>query len=477
MMLGDVITKEKPRFSPLFYKLGVDFIMHNSTAFQYTNNLFFDGLYSTAHASAILFLVSNPESKYAIRQIAASAWHFNRFITNAAISTADYAGSCVISSVVPETVVFSKRNSALRAFKRMMLTLFRNGGIYREAFDIIANISSVFPECEKILKNRPFLPKTPHQYQIDKLEAIRLIQKDLSTSIYDVFMTFPQQPSSFTGPVAIYNAHLHNGHEVSIHVLIPHIQRMRTFDLFPFKLIHHVMSYIPFIRPERKLFGSFLKRLDYSLTSEYEARVALLEKYGVNMSGTSKEIFRQAKRVPLPFYIPAPVPYLHSENWMVTDHEFYLSTKNPSLTQMANIASGMSSLASKSMILPDIGTSNIRVNPSTSEVSFARFSSLKSFDTKEAKNLASLVFGYVSNSTSIATKSARALNLPRRTVESILNGEITEYQLIHSLLDDHSDIILSSCEASCFAQSQSKRIVRNGIRALAGFIPFSDWFR
>lgn len=370
----------QPFFIKLGFKVGADFIMHNRNVLESMNSPVGDMLWNFANQSLILYMISEPDSNWRVRQFAASLAHFHRFTTNLLISGCDSAISQAVSLVFPTINYFSSYQSCARMIRRMYLTMKRNGGVYEDMFKLMNSFAHFYPSY------LPLFDELPIKKRSKRFESpIPLIESELKMTISHFFNEFQLMPIESDGCTNSYKAQLKNGENVTITVMQPRVERMRKFDLIPFKLINFVFDIVPGLTPERNLMRSFINRLDFSLGKEYEARVRLLEILGVKCKKGSKDYIDQARKLNFPIFIPAPYMHLCTPHVMITD---FAPTKIPSKNMdiVTNVGKAVATLLSHNCIVSDLSISNLRFDEN--KISLARYSAFKEFDSLDEIGIA-----------------------------------------------------------------------------------------
>lgn len=376
------------------FTLGNDFVMHNTGMFGATGNVLFDSIWSIANRSFGMYLISGADSRWRTRQAAASLFHFHRLVATSAISVGDYGVSKFINLVCPAFSCFRSDSSKARAFKRLMLTLKRNGGVYYDAYRFIAGLAPVSVQYGDILKSPPFNAiekvKPPSKGYIESL-----FQKEIHMNLSDVFVSLVTHSAVSDGDVFTFSGRLHDGRAVSLSMITETRQRMRNYDIFPFRVIEKTMSVLPFISPEHAAVKALLDRLDFNLAKEQKARWQILEHFGVDPSSSIEKLFTDSRNIDLPVQVQAPIPHLCSAHIMVTDA---LALRKPRRST-ASIISDLTKFTYKmsrnaGMIVPDLSLQNVRVSRS-GRVSLARYATLIKINSRDVEATGKLLAGMV----------------------------------------------------------------------------------
>lgn len=463
------------KFNRLLFTVGTDFVMHNTTVFQSTDSPIADAIWSFANKNFILYLVSDPSSHFRIRQAAASAIHFNRFATDLFISAADYSFMSIFDFLFFNKSKSGSRGSKKRAFKRLMLTLRRNGGIYAELFELIEPFASSDPIYDDILKSAPFNRyNEEHEndltlcYGITRKEASQIINKELGTSLRKQFIDFPIHPTSMRNEISMFDCTLKNGERVTVSIFPPHLQRMRDYDLFPFRVIRGLLNIMPsayslgypklfsknkspysyFRRRKlqmifdksssklslesdatKSLFDAIIDRLDNNLIKETKSRMKILNGLlGLDFTMSNSVISSRYKRAlnsgRIPIAVPPPLPNLCSNHIMVTLVEPHSHVKNLSIKNNFNLARFTTLLYKKThSIMPRLGISNIRCDSSIENngiISLASYASLTRLDPNKMETICGLYSNILKNNKAKAYQFARKLEVPHQIASNIL---------------------------------------------------------
>lgn len=442
--------RKKAIFKSLLYTFGTDFVIHNTNCYHYANNALCDFVYSTATHNALLWVIEDPNSKFFIRQAATSAYHFNRLLSSLILSSVDYSISNVFdffSFITRLSPTFFVDKSNLRAFKRIMLVLRRNGGVYEDMFELLSSFYRTYSvEYENVLNSRTFYTQDHHidRKTITFKEAKQIIERELNIIFDDNFTPFNTNliksdenltdlyknerkcrelfNINFYKDVTTLDCRLKDSPNVAvtISVMPPHLQRMRTLDLFPLKVVSSLMGIIPFMGGNSQLFKATIKRLEWNIPKEVKSRRLILEKFGVDefknqnflkvpKSNNSQKklsdqketiekdsemkvintksvisLFKKSRQVAkiscpfispissfvkkifstssksLPLYVPAPIPQLCSKHVMVSDlenHDELFQSNSIILHKLVNFTTR---LHKKSQyVVPNMSLSNI----------------------------------------------------------------------------------------------------------------------
>ena len=523
-------------FNRLLFTFGTDFVMHNTTAFQSADSPIADAIWNFAHNNFVLYLVSDPSSHYRIRQAAASAIHFNRLASNLFISAADYSFMSMFDYIFFNKSKSWSNKSKERAFKRLMLTLRRNGCIYAELFELIEPFASSDPVYNDILKELPFNKfNEDHEndltlcYSITRKEASKIIKKELGVNIRRQFVDFPIHPTCMRNEISLFDCTLKNGERVTVSIFPPHLQRMREYDLFPFRVIRSFLNIIPsayslkyrFSKPSMKspfsfikrqklqkkyiksssqirlkcdtlksLFDALVDRLDNNLAKEAKSRMKILNGLaGIDFSKSDSVISNRYKRAislrRIPIAIPPPLPSLCSDHVMVTLVETHSRVQNMSMSTSIQFAKFTSLLYKKTQsIIPRLGISNIRYNSSSSNdlYSLGSYASLVRIDSNKMKTICGLYSNILSDNKKDAYQFARKLDIPpciaidalkinRKSnffnlSQSTSNTQKTLKNMTLALLPRNSSIALAGGEAMFALGGQMNRATTRATRSV-----------
>ncbi|KAK8893695.1 hypothetical protein M9Y10_022122 [Tritrichomonas musculus] len=468
-------------FNRILFTLGTDFIMHNTTVFQSADNPIADAIWNFAHQNFALYLVSDPSSHFRIRQAAASAVHFNRFATNLFISAADYSFMSIFDYLFFNKQKSWSRSSKERAFKRIMLTLRRNGGVYAELFELIESFASSDPAYDDLLKEPPFnkfngdyendLTLT---YAVTRKEAFKIIRDELGINPRKQFIDFPIHPTSMRNEISLFDCTLKNGERVTVSIFPPHLQRMRKYDLFPFRIIRNILNIIPSaysmesrqILPTSKssysslrhrklqmifnlsssqfrlkvdaikaLFDSTVDRLDNNLAKEAKSRMKILNgiiglDFSLTNSMIARRYYRSINSGDLPIAVPPPLPNFCSDHIMVTLVEPHARVQKLSMKSNFDLARFSTLLYKKTeSIVPRIGISNLRCKSSINNnlyenqkdlYSLGSYASLVRIESNKMKSICNLYSNILSNNRVRAYQIARSLDIPSQIASKVL---------------------------------------------------------
>jgi hypothetical protein len=356
---------KRPLWCGLFVKVGADFVVHSPSLLRSSTSTVLDGTWNLANTTFACYLVSNPESEYRIRQIAASFLHFHRLCVTSVHSVLDLSVSRFARLLFRDVPAFASSASKDRAIKRLRLTLLRNGGVYSDACQIVDNFLGLSPT--------PLEPAAYPNCQTPTRQTIAaIIESDLGLRVRDAFSALSTTPSAVSGCVFHYDARLRSGEPVTVSIVPPHLSRMREYDLFPFRVL---ASLLAFSGPEGNLLDACVDRLSFSMRKEWQARKKLLENFGVRFDGQVRDCFKKSKSLNLGVFVPAPIPDLSADHVMVTDQHFYekpIAATSKIVNAVGRFERQLS--AHNGLVLPNVSLSNIRVL--NGRVSLDRFASL-----------------------------------------------------------------------------------------------------
>lgn len=448
MIPGYSKTIHTYRFKPmssLFVKAGVDFIMHDTGLYGSSNSALGDCFWNLAHGSLALYLLSEPDSEYRLRQAAASLVHVHRLLATSAVSALDLGIANIVNAIAPSLPVLSLRNSKQRALKRLLLTLVRNGGVYRDVFDFIRGISPASHDLAAILRASPFTDIDETEWEPTRAEALSLIESELNRRVHSLFSSFPSHPVEINGPFAVYDARLRGGRQVSVSIVLPRVERMRRYDLFPFKVIASVMTLIPGVSAERNLLKSLLQRLDVNVRREFEARWAILEEFGVDKDGDIREIIESSRNIDLPISVPAPLPHLTSEHVMVSDAQPHERVRSSGPSLAYSVASFTSKLSYRAgFLVPEVGLANIRV--SRGRTSLARFSSLVKVERADIEATGRVLASLVTRDRHAYASALGGLGVRGRAAEPLAAGNMKLWPTVRAVATVKPDLVVNGTE-------------------------------
>ena len=448
-MIPSSTRTQRPRFASanqLFVKVGIDFIMHDTGLYGSSNSAFSDCLWNLAHGSLALYFLSEPDSEWRVRQVAASLVHFHRVVATSAISALDVGIGKIVDTLSPRVPLVSSQYAKKRALKRLLLALVRNGGVYRDVFEFVRSIAPVSHDLDAIIHSAPFIGAEMERPAPDHDEVVALIERELKRRVRKVFSVFPSHPAEINGPFVVYDAHLRGGRQVSVSVILPRVERMRRYDLAPFKAVAAVLGVIPGVKAERNLLKAVLRRLDVSVQREFDARWAILEEFGVDKSGDIKEIVEESRDIDLPLRVPAPFPHLTTEHVMVSDVQLHgrIKASNPLIAySVASFASQLSTRAG--LIVPDLGISNVRVNQ-CGRTSLAQFSSLRKIKRSDIEACGRLAAALVTHEGHRYATALHALGVRGRAAEPLIDDRFRLWPTIRSVASCQPDLIASGTE-------------------------------
>lgn len=467
--------RPKPIYRRLFETIGVDFVVNNKESYKMANDKFFDGLWNLAHNNFLLYMLSSEDSSWAIRQLASSCIHATRFGADACLSCCDLAISEIVEKIYPNFPILNSNQSTHRCVRRMVGTMRRNGGIYREMSEIIQSFircARLMPEFDSIVDTISKYPCTDadsdikprlnfnfldtfSKPQFSLLKIKNQFEQETGLKFTSVFRTIDLHPIDSSNGISIHNASLVTGEKVSITYMSKNRQRMRKFDLIPFQLIWYLMKPIPFISVEKQIYGSLLNRLSYSLAKECSARQQLLQTFGVNFAHSPSQIFKDARKIPIDLYVAAPIPHLSSTNIMVTDvapqkikiKKVKVGTKvKLTHSDARHIVNFTSDLFFRSgMLIPDLGATNLR--RFDKKMSLQKFGSLITFDNDKFAASLQMFRGIYFGNTKRAAKAAPLLDMPKEKVIKMATKRSLNFRTVRAALKPNAPMLLPLAEA------------------------------
>lgn len=468
----------------IFKTIGVDFVINNKESYKIASDNVFDFIWNASRDKILLYAVSCADSPWFFRQVASSYLHAIHFGADACLSCCDIAISQVVNAISPHVPYFNSDQSIQRCARRMISTMRRNGGVYREMAEIICNYIragrlspdlddivttiSEYPCTEAPPKPQPILNlKFKKQYTAEIVKD--QFEYETGIQFFSVFNNVDRYPVEVSNDLIIHNASLSTGERVSITIMKRNVQRMRKLDLIPFKLINFLLKPIPFITLEKRIYGSIVDRLTYSLSKELEARRQLLQKFGVDFTQSPSQIFKAARQIPLDFYVAAPLPHLCSANVLVTDTApskldmiTISMTKNTPSGQITNkfiktkllqsearsVVNFASDLLYKhSLIVPDLGCSNLR--KLNDRLSLQKFGSMIHINNDKFSAMLQIFYSRSSKNQKKAISAAQVLGLPQEKIVKVMNSPELGFNSIRMLLKDNGSLLLPLAEASC----------------------------
>lgn len=451
--------RKKAIFKSVLFTFGTDFVIHNTNCYNYANNALCDFLYATATHNAALWLIEDPTSKFFLRQALTSVYHFNRLLSAVFLSSIDCGVSNVFdlfSFITRLSPTFFVDRSNLRAFKRIMLVMRRNGGVYEDLFEMLSSFYKTYSvDYNNVLNSRTFYTSDQNtdRRAISFKEAKKIIERELSINFDETFSPNNDHlikkednltnlyknekkcremfNTNYYKDVTTFDCKLKKASKVAvtISVIPPNLQRMRSLDLFPLKVVSNLIGIIPFMGGNSQLLKATIKRLEWNMPKEVKARRTILESFGVNEFNSdflkspqkklpdqneshqssqkqndskfkilnSKKVMnlfehsRQVSKISCPFvspvssfisnvfattnktlplYVPAPIPPLCSNHVMVTDvenHDEIFQSNSIVLHKLVNFTT---KLHRKSRyVVPNMALSNISTASSPSRSS------------------------------------------------------------------------------------------------------------
>lgn len=429
---------------------GVDFVLHDNRRYQTFHNKFFDAAWCRTIGcnTFLLWLVSKKDSHLLIRQLAASAVNYSQLITSSAYTLCDHCLSSIIENLYPNSVVFSRNESAKRGLIRMITVLRRNGGVFNDISDMILNFldtTRMFPEL-KALNEIKFIEKNDEIIKTDYNDLKHAFRKEFGRDIEEVIRDIDPKPVE-EGGFSIFNGKLKNGMNVSITFMNPKDERMRKIDLLPFKLLGCIFDIIPGLKLEKQIYHSFIRRLDYSIPTEVKSRLTIMEKYGIDINDDNpKTLFSKSRKIQLPIYLPAPIKSLCSEHIMISDIQPIKFEKLVPRDTKALVNFTSKLLFEKNCIISDLSKNNLRMF--NDKLSLNKFSSLTQIRNENMSAALSLAYSYFFKNETKGVKTCSILGLPEDLTKKMISDQKINPKLIREVLSKNSELLLPLCEAT-----------------------------
>ena len=500
-------NQKKTSVFDIFRFLSIDYLIHHKDAYKVINDKMSDSLFALSVNKPILWLIKDPESKYLVRQVAASMYNFMRFSVSFGVSSTDLVISKVINAFYPTNQQFSSLASKQRFYKRMMLTMRQNGGPYEELHHIISStIGSSLPNSflqkvptfralHSINKQYPIVKKNSkiqdpgffsllsnsfntaisqtnnqkrksnqqqntqnqrhnkqkenqtHQEEptmrLDELQ--KLFYQQTGTRINAVFSKLTRKAYK-QNEFYIFNGELRTGERVSISILPKHVERMWKLNKLPFAIFRNILRIVPFLSTEKAIFDSIYSRLSIDLKEEAKARVNILQEYDVDFSRNASLIFRQSQRISLPIRVPAPIPHLCTSNILVTERiPTPLKGKIPTSVAL-NLSEAFADLLFKHEIcVPRIYKRNILYGKEG--IALSRYAPLTFISGDMLHSTIQLQHCITNQRLKDALYHADILGLSKKSIEKSIKLNIIEPSVFREFTRRHSDEVLSLAEA------------------------------
>ncbi|OHT16593.1 hypothetical protein TRFO_41721 [Tritrichomonas foetus] len=501
----ETITKHRFLYRTI-YSLGTDFVIHNTSCYDHSNQAFYDFLYATATHSMLLYLIEEPNSRYKVRQAASSIYHANRLFSAALFSSIDYSCCRVVNSVLWRLFPDIMMKSNLRTFKRVMLVLRRNGGVYEDLFELISSIFRSNPEYDRILRSRTFYKS--QNREISAQEAKKIIEDELNIQFDEVFTNFPKKATNSFSDVTSFDCTLKSEKNneivnVTITILPPHLERMRNYDLIPLRFFAKMVKLWPFSNGYGELFSACLDRIDWNISKEVEARKNILHSFDPNFidkkyrNFSPKKIFDYSRKLNSHLYIPAPYFSLCSKHVMTSDVEYQgeIYKSDSSLTfKLVNFTNSL--YRNSQSVVTNLNITNIRTpihddlqnknsnqiqNQSKNSVQFAKynlpnsknefslkkFASLTNVNKEDIDRLGCLYASLIIDDQNLALKAATYFGIPREAAIEAIDDKNSKYsKMAKNLLPNNSKLFLTAAETMMSLSSHVSDSTDNAVRAI-----------
>jgi len=275
-------------------------------------------------------------------------------------------------------------------------------------------------------------------------EIIKLFEKETKKPFYS---TFSQILPSLTidGQYISHSVIFKNGRSGVLTYIPPHLQRMRSFDLFPLKIANWILT--PF---GYDVFRGLYRRFDYNLQKELISRQMLLD------SGFSW------------FEIPRPIPSASSKHILVCEGELFTeSSSNSENNQNSdyqrqvlspwNVTKEFSRFLNRGILLPDISTSNQCYYGN--KIGLKRYGTAFRFDQNELTNsvrMLKILSQYKEKPINFneLMPYAQALKIDQKAVIEATQGQFTS--MGKQYFKEHNDLVIGLAEGCLAAESMRK---------------------
>ena len=455
-----------------------DITVH-SICYKEANCSIADAAWFAGNNMMIPYMFSNSFSQNFISQTLASATNFARFVCTLHVSNCDMFFSNVAHRLIPNIEVFQPFNSKKRMYKRVMLTMKRNGGVYYDMFNICRTLS-VFTPYNYLFMRQPLSgprrPSTifPYNKNNDMTKEMikRVIENDLHIRYDDNFTEIEGEHIDNESPMRVFKAKLLTGEKVNINVIQPNTYRMRKLDLFPFRVIRFVSSVVPFIQPEKKLLEELIRRVDFSIPKEYSARMKFLESFGFDTKDNFFSLMQDANDSKIGIDFSVPYSKFTNKYVMVT------SPSSPTKAKITpSIIGGIGLVAGKLLwngyALTDLSESNIRV--SKGKLSFSRYYSLSRLTPADIMMCARKA-PFVNPQININEKNIWDFINGSRNIVSPYQYQGVSYRTFRSAFGEHAEKAFRTAELFGSISQVTQTSLRNGFKALEK-TPFESFFR
>ena len=481
-MLGKFSRKFSSRSFPFHWKfatrIGVDFIINNRETYKIASDSLLDALWSSSNKLFLLWAFSSKDSSFVIRQAAAAVFNTSRLMLTTSVSCYDLAFSIIISKIYSKARTFSIASASERSIIRLLNTFRKNGGIYTDISDIIRNFLNATQASPGILAINDVWNKFPcvddeqfthHEVNVKRYfnELQKTFKKEFGGALSDFIDEINNEPTE-VGSFIIFDGKLKKtGESISITFMSPNTERMRKLDLIPFKLLGKVVNILPGLSFEKKLYNSFIKRINYSISSEIESRLLILQKYGVDINELNPKIFfKNSRKIPLPIYIAAPLKSLCTSHVMISDvqPQKFEKLRPKDTKSLSNFTADL--LFDKGCIVGDLSRGNLRMH--NNKISLNKFSSFTQIDNCNMSAGFSLLFSCALKREKRAIKAGQVLGISDFLVSKMVNTGKVQQRAVRQALDKNAELVLPLAEAVC-------GIVNSKIESNAGFFAMSNF--
>ncbi|KAH0786137.1 hypothetical protein GPJ56_009814 [Histomonas meleagridis] len=360
----------------------------------------------------------------------------------------------------------------------MLNTFRKNGGVYSDISEIMRNflnVTKISPGCFKIndvwnkfpCVDEPQYIRSEVKSQKYINELRRTFKKEFGDTLTEYVEEIKHQPIEI-GSFIVFNGKLReSGQNISITYMSPNTERMRKLDLIPFKLFGRFINIIPGLSLEKKLYNSFIRRINYSITSEIESRLFILKKFGVDINELNPKIlFKNARKIPIPIYIAAPLKSLCTTHVMISDVQPQKIEKlRPKDTRsLSNFVADL--LFEKGCIVGDLSRGNLR--SFNNKLSLHKFSSLTQIDNDNMSAGFSLLYSCATRHENKAIKAGQVLGISDFLVSKMVKTKTVQYKVVRQALERNADLVLPLSEAVC-------GIVNSKIESNCGYCAMSNF--
>jgi hypothetical protein len=354
----------------------------------------------------------------------------------------------------------------------MVHMMKQNGGVYEEMAEMVRtfiNATRVNPNYQRAFVEaaNAFLPDLPPFDPNSASHVMNLFEQEVGREFSSIFRKLSPIPIE-RGDLVSHSAVLRSGQPVTITIMRPHVKRMRTMDLIPFRAFNWLFQKIPGLSHEQKVAQVLMDRLTFSIEKEIDSRSRVLKSYGVDvMEYEPTDLIRKARDISPYLHVPTPLPSLCGQHIMVSDVEGDVIMPMSASSAWTLIEATSELAFVKNCVIADLGRPNVR--KFGSKISFRRFSSLIEFDPVYLTGALQFCAGFGMKWNSLMRTGGELLGCDPAMVENTIATKKLEVGIVRQMVGKNAGFIVGFGEAACGLANASID-AGAGLGGLAGMV-------